>query len=92
VRDGALVMFKRANRNHDWSEEAQLAEYLSDPSLESDPRNHCVPIYDILEVPGKKDEILIVMPVLSCFDSPALETVGEVVVCLQQIIEVRPCP
>lgn len=54
----------------------------------SHPKNHCVPINDILSIPGDETSKIIVMPLLRLFDSPPFETVGEAIEAFRQLIEV----
>ena len=68
-----------------------LATYFSTEPLASHPRNHCVPVYEVLQVPdptGDDDEIIIVMPLLRPFYNPRFKSVGEAVEFFRQIFEV----
>jgi hypothetical protein len=79
ISDGAYVTLKSIKPSiHPY--EAEIGTYLSSEPLASDPKNHCVPIYEVLEVPDVEDTILLVMPLL--------RTVGESVDFFQQIFEV----
>ena len=51
-------------------------------------RHHDTRDNDVLDVPGT-DILLLVMPVLTQFDEPSFETVGEVLECFRQVFEVR---
>ena len=87
ISDNALVMMKRMNDTL----ENEIAMYFSTEPLASHPRNHCVPIYDVLHVPdptGDDDEIIIVMPLLRPFYNPRFKSVGEAVEFFRQIFEV----
>ena len=57
--------------------------------LASDPRNHCVPVYDVLQSPQDEDIVLLVLPFLFLYDKPRFRTFGEAVECFYQLIEVR---
>lgn len=61
--------------------------FLASEPLKSHPRNHSTPIFDVLDVPGEEFSSF-VMPVLDEFDRPPFETVGEVLECFRQVIEV----
>lgn len=66
---------------------------MSSEPLASDPRNHCVPIFDVLDVPATETdraERLLVMPLLRRFDDPSFETFGEAMAFFVQMIEVNP--
>ena len=69
--------------------EADIGRFLSKEPLASDPKNHCVPILDVLQVPDQEDRIIIVMPMLRPFDNPRFDTFGEVIDFFRQVFEVR---
>lgn len=95
ISDGAAVMLKSVSRMSQ-PHELGIARYLGSVELTSDPRNHCVPVYEVLPVPaelqfvgeGENGEDIIVMPLLRTFDSPPFETMGEAVEYFTQIFEV----
>ena len=68
--------------------EVDIATSLCSKQLSSDPLNHCVPIYEVLKVPGDDDKVIIVMPLLRRWDEPEFETVGEGVDFFRQLFEV----
>jgi hypothetical protein len=70
--------------------EADIGSLLSSEPLSSDPRNHCVPIYEVFSFPNDHTLNVLVMPLLRKYDDPRFETVGEVVDCIRQIFEVSP--
>ncbi|KAL1689597.1 hypothetical protein GGG16DRAFT_114840 [Schizophyllum commune] len=82
---GEPVMLKRVNKLH--SNEVEITTSLSPLPLAKDPRNHCVPVYDVLEVPDDDDLQILVLPLLREYDDPPFDTVGEVVDCLRQVLE-----
>ncbi|KIJ28274.1 hypothetical protein M422DRAFT_189907 [Sphaerobolus stellatus SS14] len=67
--------------------EADLTLRLSSPPFGLDPQNHCVPVLDVLRVPGYEELDLLVMPLLRSFDDPPMKTVGEFVGFAVQIFE-----
>lgn len=73
-------------------EEEEVALHLSSPLLSKDPRNHSVPIYDVLSIPGDDDYDILVMPLLRPFHNPRFDTIGECVDFFQQIFQARPFP
>lgn len=90
VRDGALVMFKRVKKSPEDAEELEMAQFLSQETFVADRQSHCVEIYDILDIPGSADQVLLVMPLLYALRNRLeFETVGEVVDFFKQILEVR---
>jgi hypothetical protein len=87
--DGAFVVIKRIFKN---SGELDILSYLSSSELLSDPQNHCVPVLDVIAVPGaakqESDEILLVKPLLRAYRTPPFETVGQFVDFVEQALEV----
>ncbi|PBK85266.1 hypothetical protein ARMGADRAFT_942249, partial [Armillaria gallica] len=67
--------------------EVPIGRFLSSQPLASDPKNHCVPIYDILQSPLDDDVQIIVMPRLYDFNRTPFDTVGELLECFRQIFE-----
>ena len=87
ISTGDIVMMKKVSRQwHPY--EVQLTKMLASEPLRSHPKNHCVPIIEILDVPDDPDLNILVMPLLSFMDEPRFETVGEVLECYRQILEV----
>ncbi|KAG1792652.1 uncharacterized protein HD556DRAFT_1379030 [Suillus plorans] len=86
IQDGARVSLKRINiSRHPY--EIEIGRYFSTHPLSIDPANHCVPIYDVLEVPVDNHTVIIVMPLLRDIMNPSFDTVGEVVDCVHQLFE-----
>lgn len=88
LSDGEMVALKKVETPV-YPDERGIAEFFSSGTIASDPRNHCVPIYGVLEVPEDPDTIILIMPLLRTFYMPAFYTVGEIVDFLTQIFEVR---
>jgi hypothetical protein len=66
----------------------------SQSELRAAPENHCVPIYETLEVPDNGEQRILVMPFLREALDPRFETVGETLDFFHQVFEVRlifPC-
>lgn len=87
IADGKVVMLKRFHRS-DHPYEAEIGQFFSSEPLASDPRNHCVPIYDTLQDPYDTGTVILVMPLLRLHHDPPPTTVGEVAETLRQIFEV----
>jgi hypothetical protein len=81
------MMLKKIDTTHH-PEEARISLFFSSPELQSDPRNHCVPTYDVLHVPESSNTSILVMPRLRKYDDPPFINVGEAVDYFGQIIEV----
>lgn len=86
LSDGLSVMLKRVDKTCHPTE-VEITTLLSSPPLASDPRNHCIPLFDVLQVPDDANMRLMVLPLLRAYDKPRFDTVGEVVDCLRQVIE-----
>ena len=84
--DGSLVALKRLKVPP--LEEIIIGTRFSSPSLIADPRNHCVPILDIIPPKPGSDIAFIVMPLLREMITSPFETVGEAVEFFRQIFEV----
>ncbi|RDB24810.1 NUAK family SNF1-like kinase 2 [Hypsizygus marmoreus] len=84
--DGTLVALKRINLlTH--PQEAEIGTLLSSKTLASHPKNHCVPILEVIPIPDDHNTVVIVMPLLYPNEYPPFETIGEAVEFLRQILE-----
>ncbi|EPQ57114.1 hypothetical protein GLOTRDRAFT_137525 [Gloeophyllum trabeum ATCC 11539] len=86
ISDGALVTLKRVRKSRH-PHEVEIGLFFMSEPLVSDPKNHCVPILQVLQVPEDDDLSLIVMPYLRVYYSPRFETYGEVVAFFKQVFE-----
>ena len=85
--DNDIVVLKRVNKSeHEF--EVEISKYFSSDDLRKDPRNHCVPVFEVLNVPDQPDIQIIVMPLLRRCNNPRWRTVGEVVAFFDQMFEV----
>ncbi|KAJ3831380.1 kinase-like domain-containing protein [Lentinula raphanica] len=89
VSDGQPVMLRLADPPS-LSDELKIGRLVSSMDSQSDPRNHCVPIYETFEIPkasasGRK--VIVVMPYLAPWDKAEFRTVGEVVDFCSQVFE-----
>ncbi|KAI0311022.1 hypothetical protein OF83DRAFT_1069524, partial [Amylostereum chailletii] len=88
--DGSFVALKWIDRHYS-PFEPEISRFLSKPSLRDDPKNYCVPIFDVLQVPSNPaTEAIIVVPLLKRVNEPRFETFGEIVAFFTQMFEVRP--
>ncbi|KAJ3845458.1 kinase-like domain-containing protein [Lentinula raphanica] len=83
ISDSLVVAMKRVK---DATSEAQIATSFSDDAHNSDPRNHCVRIIDVLPVPGAAEKILVMAWMRKVMD-PRFRTVGEGIQFLSEMIE-----
>ncbi|KAK0234344.1 hypothetical protein EDD85DRAFT_774095 [Armillaria nabsnona] len=86
IKDKKLVTVKKVSRTK-FPYEVDLALFLISPPLSDDPKNHCVPIYEVLQSPYESDVQIIVMPRLREIDSPDFDTVGEFSDAFRQIFD-----
>ncbi|CAL1706289.1 unnamed protein product [Somion occarium] len=86
ISDGQMVMLKRiSTQAHPF--EVEITKYFSTEPLSSHPRNHSVPLIDVLRVPDEDDTVILVMPLLHRYETPRFLTVGECVEFFRQIFE-----
>ena len=86
-RDGKHVMLKKIFHD-EGLHELIITQLFSSREIARDPRNHCVPLLDIIEIP-QNGQKLMVMPLLRPFNDPHMQTFGEFVAFFTQICEVR---
>jgi len=84
-RDGKHVMLKKIYSN-EGPHELMVTQLFSSRELSRDPRNHCVPLLDIIEIPQNGQKVM-VMPLLRPFNDPHFQTFGEFVAFFTQICE-----
>ncbi|KAI9067303.1 kinase-like protein [Trametes sanguinea] len=86
ISDGTIVVLKRIRKSIH-PHEAEISRMFSEEPLASDPHNHCIPIYEVLQSPLDSDIIFMVMPYLRRYSDPRFATVGEAVECIRQLLE-----
>ncbi|KAG1848167.1 kinase-like domain-containing protein [Suillus tomentosus] len=86
VADGLYVALKMVKKS-DHPHEVEIGQYFMSEKLSSDPKNSCIPFFDVLSVPDESDTQIIVMPLLLPFNKISFDTFGEVVECLRQLFE-----
>ncbi|KAI0352731.1 hypothetical protein OH77DRAFT_1513089 [Trametes cingulata] len=84
ISDNKLVLLKQVRRD---SRELQITPYLSSHPLRRDPRNHSIPILDVLHDPQDDNWSYLVMPFLRYIDDPPFETVGDILECCEQLLQ-----
>ncbi|KAI9063469.1 hypothetical protein FKP32DRAFT_720804 [Trametes sanguinea] len=65
-----------------------MATFLSYPELRQDPRNHRVPILDVLRDPDDAPVSYLAMPFLRNLDNPDFASIDELLDCAEQLLEV----
>jgi hypothetical protein len=74
------------------SNESSILSRFSSSELRDHPENHCVPLLDIVHVPGQLYRRLLVMPLLRDFQHPPFENVGQFMDFAGQMLEVGTFP
>lgn len=94
LHDGKRVMLKKF-LSEEGPHELQISRMLSSEAVATDPRNHCVPLLDVIELSARSGfQTLMVFPLLRPFYRPRIQTFGEFASFFTQICEVRqhtPC-
>ncbi|EMD33660.1 hypothetical protein CERSUDRAFT_107977 [Gelatoporia subvermispora B] len=86
ISDEKLVMLKRILTSlHPY--EVEIGRLFSEEPFASEPRNHCVPIFETLQDPFDADYQIIVMPFLRGYDKPQFQTIGELAEFWRQAFE-----
>jgi hypothetical protein len=76
VSDGQHVFLKAIKKSvHPY--EADIGQSFSTEPVASDPQNHCVPIYEVLQDPDDENMLILVMPLLRPYFDPMFDTVGK---------------
>jgi hypothetical protein len=87
AQDDFPVMLKRVF-TEEGPYELSITQRFSSPELAGNPRNHCVPLLDVIELEGAGSHKLMVFPLLRPFNHPQFQTFGEFVAFFTQICEV----
>ncbi|KAJ7709015.1 hypothetical protein B0H17DRAFT_1156000 [Mycena rosella] len=78
IADGAPVALKKINKSvPEYVVETEIGLYFSTPPRASHPQHHCIPIYEVLDVPDNNKE----------YGSPPFDMFGEAVEFFRQIFE-----
>ncbi|KAH9978292.1 hypothetical protein BJV74DRAFT_142640 [Russula compacta] len=84
ISDGRPVMLKRL-LEREGPYELQINKLFSTEPLSSHPRNHCVPLLDVIKLPD--DPPILVHPLLRRHYDPRFQTIGEFVAFFAQTCE-----
>ena len=85
MSDNELVLIKKVRSG---SAELRIACSLYSDTLRNDPRNHCVPVLEILRDSEDEAWSYMVMPFLRYIDDPPFESVENVLDCCEQLLVV----
>ncbi|KAJ6505796.1 kinase-like domain-containing protein [Mycena vitilis] len=81
--DGVKVVLKKVSKG---GVELHTTQLLSSPEARSDPRNHTIPILEIIPMP-RENWTLLVMPYCRVFTDPPFHCRAEVIEAMQQYLE-----
>ncbi|KZS89466.1 hypothetical protein SISNIDRAFT_458660 [Sistotremastrum niveocremeum HHB9708] len=84
ISDGQVISMKLVPTH---TKELLIWKFLSSPELRKDPRNHCIPLFDVHLLPDTDEQVLVAMPLLVEYDIIPFETPGEVMSCLHSFLE-----
>lgn len=85
LSDGKTVYLKHTSKD---SPEIEIGQLFSSEKLRHDPRNHCLPVLDVLKNDDDPEHVILVIPWLRRIDSPEPASVRECVDFIQQTLEV----
>lgn len=85
LSDNRTVFLKRIAKN---SEELRIIRHFSSAKLRSDPKNHAIPLLEVISDDESQSDIL-VLPLLRRYNNPPFEFVDEVIEFVRQTLEVR---
>ncbi|KAF8836449.1 hypothetical protein BDN67DRAFT_936726 [Paxillus ammoniavirescens] len=86
LSDGKYVALKLVNKT-DHPHEVNIAQFFCSAPLAGEIANHCVPIHDVLPIPGDEERVIIIMPLLGDYTQLPFDTIGETVDCFRQLFE-----
>ncbi|KAJ3845930.1 kinase-like domain-containing protein [Lentinula lateritia] len=84
ISDSYMVAMKRVKGS---TGEENIASFFSNKEHNTNPRNRCIRVLEVLPIPGNDNEKIIVMPWLRKVMDPRFRTIGEAVQFFQEIIE-----
>lgn len=73
------------------SPEVEIGKFLSSPELRYNPRNHSIPLFDVVDDPAVPDGVILVLPLLRHLGEPRPESVRESLELVEQTLEVNDC-
>ncbi|KAG8898674.1 hypothetical protein FRC01_010816, partial [Tulasnella sp. 417] len=84
VSDGAMVFLKLVSKS---SPEVEIGRFLASEELRMDPRNHTIPLLDVIEDSTNPERVILVLPSLRAIDSPSPTTIKECLEFVNQTLE-----
>ncbi|KAH6890066.1 other/AgaK1 protein kinase [Coprinopsis sp. MPI-PUGE-AT-0042] len=89
VSDDRHVVLKRVSKSES-PEEVKILRYFSQDDVAADPKNHCIPLLDVLAPPDDEENEIVVLPLLRLYDDPPFDTVGEALAFSEKCLKVLP--
>ncbi|KAJ2934077.1 hypothetical protein H1R20_g2981, partial [Candolleomyces eurysporus] len=86
MKDKSPVILKRVLQEKH-PDELSIVEFLMEEPRKSDPKNHSLPLIEVLQPAEEPTEKILVMPLCREWDSPGFETIGEVIDFIRQLLE-----
>ncbi|KAF8829575.1 hypothetical protein HHX47_DHR3000737 [Lentinula edodes] len=87
ISDSYMVAMKRVKVS---TGEDKIATLFSNEGHNTNSRNHCIRVLEVLAVPGNDDEKILVMPWLRDVMDPRFRTIGEAIQFFKEMIEYHP--
>ncbi|KAJ3908074.1 kinase-like domain-containing protein [Lentinula edodes] len=84
ISDSYMVAMKRVKVS---TGEDKIATLFSNEGHNTNSRNHCIRVLEVLAVPGNDDEKILVMPWLRDVMDPRFRTIGEAIQFFKEMIE-----
>ncbi|KAG8903695.1 hypothetical protein FRC01_009033 [Tulasnella sp. 417] len=84
LSDGRTVMLKIAPKD---SPEIPIGQYLSSTELQQDPRNHSLPLLEVLHDPSDAHKVILVLPLVRRVDEPPPASIRECCDLIEQTLE-----
>ncbi|KAJ3908078.1 hypothetical protein F5879DRAFT_919380 [Lentinula edodes] len=84
ISDSYMVAMKKVKVS---TGEENIASFFSNKEHNTNSRNHCIRVLEVLPVPGNDDEKILVMPWLRNVMDPRFRTIGEAIQFFKEMIE-----
>ncbi|KAG8913702.1 hypothetical protein FRC01_004417 [Tulasnella sp. 417] len=84
LSDGQIVFLKPVPKT---SPEIEIGCLLTSEDMRKDPRNHAIPLLDVIDDPVVPNTVILVLPLLRLIDSPPPSSVGECIDLVNQTLE-----
>ncbi|KAG8914067.1 hypothetical protein FRC01_004240, partial [Tulasnella sp. 417] len=84
LSDGQIVFLKPVPKT---SPEIEIGCLLTSEDMRKDPRNHAIPLLDVINDPVVSNTVILVLPLLRLINSPPPSSVGECIDLVNQTLE-----